>query len=97
MKLKDRISVIIRSRNEERWIGHCIQSIIEFLHKPEIIIVDNNSKDETIPIVKSFKEDPNFKVKKKTTIQKLKFYLLIIILQEKRLILELKMRKINLY
>ncbi len=72
MKLKDRISVIIRSRNEERWIGHCIQSIIEFLHKPEIIIVDNNSKDETIPIVKSFKEDPNFKVKKKNNYTKIK-------------------------
>ena len=64
MNLKERISVIIRSKNEERWIGHCIQSVIEFLDKPEIIIVDNNSSDETIPIIKSFKEDPNFKVKK---------------------------------
>ena len=85
MNLKERISVIIRSKNEERWIGHCIQSVIEFLDKPEIIIVDNNSSDETIPIIKSFKEDPNFKVKKITT-QKLKFYQLIIILREEQLI-----------
>ncbi len=72
MNLKERISVIIRSKNEERWIGHCIQSVIEFLDKPEIIIVDNNSSDETIPIIKSFKEDPNFKVKKKNNYTKIK-------------------------
>ena len=90
MNLKERISVIIRSKNEERWIGHCIQSVIEFLDKPEIIIVDNNSSDETIPIIKSFKEDPNFKVKKKITTQKLKFYQLIIILREEQLISGLK-------
>ena len=40
---KDKISVVIRTRNEERWIGHVIQSVIDHLDKPEIIIVDNNS------------------------------------------------------
>ena len=38
---KDKISVVIRTRNEERWIGHVIQSVIDHLDKPEIIIVDN--------------------------------------------------------
>ena len=34
---KDKISVVIRTRNEERWIGHVIQSVIDHLDKPEII------------------------------------------------------------
>lgn len=58
------ISVIIRCRNEARWIGHCIQSVLDLLNKPEIIIIDNKSTDETLQIVKSFKEDPNLKDKK---------------------------------
>ena len=33
---KNKISVIIRTRNEERWIGHAIQSMIDLLQKPEI-------------------------------------------------------------
>ena len=36
---KDKISVVIRTRNEERWIGHVIQSVIDHLDKPEIIIM----------------------------------------------------------
>ena len=66
MKLQNKISVIIRCKNEERWIGHCIQSVIESLNKPEIIIIDNKSKDETLSIIKSFKEDPNLKNNKKS-------------------------------
>ena len=51
-------SVIIRNKNEEKWIGHCVQSIIDNLYKPEIIIVDNNSSDESLDIVKTFIQDP---------------------------------------
>ena len=58
---KNKISVVIRSKNEENWIGHCIQSILDHLYKPEIIVVDNNSDDETLSIVQSFKEDPMLK------------------------------------
>ena len=47
-------SVVIRNRNEERWIGHAIQSCIDHLEKPEIIIVDNYSTDESMQIVKEF-------------------------------------------
>ena len=54
---KDKISVVIRTRNEERWIGHVIQSVIDHHDKPEIIIVDNNSTDKTIEIVKFFSEN----------------------------------------
>ena len=47
-------SVIIRTKNEERWIGHAIQSVLEFLPGSEIIIVDNNSTDETLMVCKMF-------------------------------------------
>ena len=57
-KKNQSISVIIRSKNEERWIGHAIQSVLDNLIKPEIIIIDNFSTDETINIVKSFVVDP---------------------------------------
>ena len=52
-KLSD-FSVVIRARNEERWIGYAIQSALDHLAKPEIVIVDNNSTDKTIEIVKFF-------------------------------------------
>ncbi|MBC70015.1 glycosyltransferase family 2 protein [Acinetobacter sp.] len=58
-----KVSVIIRTKNEERWIGHAIQSVLDHLTKPEIIVVDNNSTDQTIDIVNTFKEDPLLKKK----------------------------------
>ena len=57
------ISVIIRTRNESQWIGHCIQSLIDNFKKPEIIIIDNNSNDQTIEIINDFKEDKNLNSK----------------------------------
>ena len=48
------VSVVIRSRNEERYIGYCLQSITDFVGKPEIILVDNESTDNTIRIVNRF-------------------------------------------
>ena len=57
-KLSD-FSVVIRAKNEERWIGYAIQSTLDHLKKPEIVIVDNNSTDKTIEIVKFFAENPN--------------------------------------
>tara|TARA_R110001583_G_scaffold7985_10_gene38936 strand:+ start:25930 stop:26598 length:669 start_codon:yes stop_codon:yes gene_type:complete len=57
------ISFIVRTKNEERWIGHCIQSILNNFGREEsdIIIIDNESTDETLQIVKMFK-DCNLKV-----------------------------------
>lgn len=54
-------SVIIRTKNEERWVGHTIQSVIDFLPGAEIVIVDNNSTDETINICKMFSKPKIFK------------------------------------
>ena len=52
-------SVIIRTKNEARWIGHCIQSILDNIPSNEIIIVDNNSNDRSLEIINMFKKNPN--------------------------------------
>ena len=67
-KLSD-FSVVIRARNEERWIGYAIQSALDHLVKPEIIIVDNNSTDKTVEIVKFFAENPNLNSETKTIVE----------------------------
>ena len=48
------VSVIVRTKNEEKHIGYCIQSVTDFIGKPEIVIVDNESTDSTIPIINRF-------------------------------------------
>ncbi len=61
-----KISVIIRCRNEERWIGHAIQSIIHFFdNDSEIIIIDNNSTDKSKNIISLFSNSNvnNIKIK----------------------------------
>ena len=50
----DNISVIIRNRNEERHIGYAIQSVLDKFKDPEIIIVDNNSTDNSLGIANTF-------------------------------------------
>ena len=58
------ISIIIPTINEERNIGKTllkINSINEF-SKAEIIIVDDNSEDDTLNIVESFKKKLNIKI-----------------------------------
>ena len=57
-KKNTKISFLIRTRNEERWIGHAIQSILDRVFRPEILIVDNKSTDDTLRIVKYFQHDP---------------------------------------
>jgi len=52
------VDIIIRTKNEEKWIGSCLRSIKEQIYpidKVKIFIVDNNSSDETISKVKKFK------------------------------------------
>tara|TARA_Y100001970_G_scaffold286159_1_gene407654 strand:- start:17329 stop:18690 length:1362 start_codon:yes stop_codon:yes gene_type:complete len=49
------VSIIIRTKNEERWISSCLQAINNQSFKDfEIIIVDNNSTDQTINKIKKF-------------------------------------------
>ena len=54
-KADEKISIIIRTKNEERWIEPCLKKIYEQNYKNfEVIIVDNNSKDKTIQKAKLF-------------------------------------------
>ena len=49
--MNDLVSVIIPIKNEETNIENCLQSILQSsYYNAEIIIVDNNSNDTTIPI-----------------------------------------------
>jgi len=52
--MANNISVIIRCRNEERWIGHAIQSCADFFESPEIIIIDDNSTDNSRRVISTF-------------------------------------------
>lgn len=70
----NKISVIIRSRNENRWIGHTIQSILDHIDKPQIIVVDNNSSDQTIDNVNRFKRDPNLESEISTNFTEINIY-----------------------
>ena len=57
------VSIIIPSRNEENFIGRCLDSIIVNDYpkdKLEILVVDGMSKDKTREIVKSYSEKHSF-------------------------------------
>ena len=52
MKSK-KVSIIIRTKNEERWIGRCLESIFKQNYRNfEVIIVDNESTDKTLEKLK---------------------------------------------
>ena len=64
MKSK-KVSIIIRTKNEERWIGRCLESIFKQNYKNfEVIIVDNESTDKTLEKLKNFKIKKVVKIKK---------------------------------
>ncbi|MBF0381741.1 MAG: glycosyltransferase family 2 protein [Magnetococcales bacterium] len=49
------VSIIIRTRNEERWIRHCLRGVFEQDYTDfEVIIVDNQSSDHTVTVAKRF-------------------------------------------
>ena len=72
VKINKKISIVIRVKNEERWIGHCIQSVLDMIDKPEIVIVDDNSTDDSLKICNLFFEDPALD-KKDRNYTKMKF------------------------
>ena len=54
-KTTEKISIIIRTKNEERWIEQCLKKIFDQNYDNfEVIIVDNNSKDNTVQKAKKF-------------------------------------------
>lgn len=49
------VSIIIRTKNEERWVSACLRNVFKQTYKNiEVIIVDNQSTDHTIVKVKEF-------------------------------------------
>jgi len=57
-----KVSVLITTHNSEKFINHTLQSVLwQTLSNIEILIVDNNSEDKTINIVKELtKNDKRF-------------------------------------
>jgi len=50
-----KVSIIIRTRNEERWIGSCLKAVFSQEFRDfEVIIVDNQSTDSTLAKVEQF-------------------------------------------
>ena len=59
-----KVSIIIRGKNEEDWLGLCLKSIHEQTFKDfEIIYIDNHSNDASLKIAKEFKVDKIKKLK----------------------------------
>ncbi len=57
------ISIIIRAKNEERWIGHCLAMIYkQTLQDFEVVLVDNKSNDHTLEIAKRYPVDHFVKI-----------------------------------
>lgn len=50
------ISIIIRTKNEEKWIGRCLESIFsqKINAEIEVVLVDNESTDYTVEIAKRY-------------------------------------------
>ena len=58
-------SIIIRSKNEEDWIDHCLNAVFSQSYANfEVIIVDNESEDKTLEIVKNYPIKKIVKIKK---------------------------------
>ena len=50
-----RVSIIIRTKDEERWITHCLQGVFgQTVQAIEVILVDNESRDKTVEKAKQF-------------------------------------------
>ena len=70
------VSIIVRTKNEDFWIGKCLNEIFNQQYQNfEVILVDNNSKDKTINIVKKLSKSKNYnlQIKNPFTRQSSKF------------------------
>jgi glycosyltransferase involved in cell wall biosynthesis len=65
---KKLVSVLIVNYNNEKYLKRCIRSVInqKYILK-EIIVVDNNSQDNSLKILKSYKKDIKIIIHKRRT------------------------------
>jgi len=50
-----RVSVVIRTRDEERWIPHCLRAVFAQRYRDfEVVLVDNQSRDGTLARARRF-------------------------------------------
>ena len=55
--MNKKVSIIIRTKNEDNWIESCLKAIETQNYKNyEILIVDNNSTDRTLEIAKNIRQ-----------------------------------------
>ena len=60
-----KVSIIIRTLNEERWISHCLSAIFnQEFDDFEVVLVDNNSIDHTVEVAKRFPISSTVKIDK---------------------------------
>jgi len=53
--MSTKVSIIVRTYNEERWIAHCLGAIFsQDFNNFEVILVDNNSTDHTVEVAKRY-------------------------------------------
>lgn len=52
--MKNLVSFIVPTFNSEKTIGKCIESILDQKCEKEVIVVDNNSTDNTAKIIKKY-------------------------------------------
>ena len=49
------IAIIVRTKNEERWIRHCLLQVFDQTYKNfSVVVVDNQSTDATVQIARTF-------------------------------------------
>ena len=50
------VSIIIRTKNEEKWIGLCLEAVFTQIVDAdiEVVLVDNDSTDHTIKVAKRY-------------------------------------------
>ena len=54
------VSIIIRTKNEERWISSCLKSVFRQVYRNfEIILVDNMSTDQTVSKAREYPGPPS--------------------------------------
>ena len=65
---EEKISILISNFNKEKYLNECIQSCLNQKYKNlEIIIIDNNSTDNSLNIIQSYFNKITYKQKKRVS------------------------------